>query len=71
MAHEYGDGQKQGDWTADTVPHGTEHVCTECGDKIAPDVWFFQKGPRLLCAECVVLVLNAREDFITELQEGQ
>jgi len=69
MSEEYGNGQHPGDWTSDTVPHGCEYECTECHDKIAPDVWIFQQDKRLLCGDCIVLVLNAREDALRNMKK--
>lgn len=67
MSDGYGDGQRAGDWTADNVPHSVKfYECTECHGKISQDVWFFSQGKRLLCCECIVLILNSREDYIRD-----
>ena len=49
-------------WTVDS------RVCTECGWGAWCDDVFVYKGERMLCLDCAVMVLNAREDYIEDLQ---
>jgi hypothetical protein len=66
---EYSGGQKEGDWTQDIA--AVTMFCTEEGCEISPNDLFWVQGDRRLCANCITMVLNAREDYIKELEETQ
>ena len=63
---DYGEGQKKNDWTQDVA--AVTMFCTEEGCEISVNDAFYIKGDRRLCASCITLVLNAREDYIKELE---
>ena len=67
MSEGYGKGQQDGDWVTDIAPeHGC--VCSECGDIVIEDMTYFQQLDRTLCVDCACMVLNAREDYISDLE---
>lgn len=61
-------GTKAGDWVTDIAPE-QGCVCSECGDIVVEDMTYFQQLERTLCVDCSCMVLNAREDYISELEE--
>ena len=60
-------GQRAGDWTTDIAP-AAGCVCDECRDMVIEDMTYFQRGERTLCVDCACMVLNAREDYISDLE---
>ena len=63
---DYGEGQEKGDWVQDIA--GVSKECTEQKCYIECGQPFWVQGERLLCANCITLVLNAREDRIKDLE---
>jgi len=66
IGNEYGCGQKKDDWTQDFAL--TTATCSEEGCQIDKDQPFWAKNNKTLCADCITMILNARMDYIKELE---
>ena len=57
-------GQVSGDWVQDVTAPGQYKECTGCKTTISGHNFFWVKGEKLLCADCVTRVLNVLQDFM-------
>ena len=65
--NEYGCGHNKNDWTQDWAVKIEK--CDEEGCEISNGESFWVKDGRTLCADCITMVLNAREDYIADLKK--